>query len=140
MKHPKYEEASSPDGVLIVVRVESDEEAENGEKHDGVGGDDQATGASVDRQQSGVGAVSDCRVAAAAASRAGDPGQHDGQGEGGQDDARGEEPGELPAGVAGAAVVVVPAGNEAGDGGEKVEDDDCEGVPVAVLGQGTGQE
>ena len=59
------------------------------------------------------------------------PGEDDGQGEGGDDDAGGEEVGQLPAGVAGAVIAVSP-GQHAGDGAEEVEDDDCEGIPVAA--------
>ena len=57
-------------------------------------------------------------------------GEDDGQSEGRDDDAGGDEVGQLPAGVTG-AVVAVPPGQHAGDGTEQVEDDDCEGIPVA---------
>ena len=58
-------------------------------------------------------------------------GEDDGQGEGWDDDAGGEEVGQLPAGVAGAVIAVSP-GQHTGDGAEEVEDDDCEGIPVAA--------
>ena len=58
-------------------------------------------------------------------------GEDDGQSEGWDDDAGGEEVGQLPAGVAGAVVAVSPS-QHAGDGTEQVEDDDCEGIPVTA--------
>jgi len=67
------------------------------------------------------------------------PGQHYRQGKCRDHNASGEEPGQLSAGVAG-GVLTVPLGYEGGDGGEEVEDDHSEGVPVVELWQGTGQE
>ena len=58
-------------------------------------------------------------------------GEDDGESEGRDDDAGGEEVGQLPAGVAGAVIAVSP-GQHTGDGAEEVEDDDCEGIPVAA--------
>ena len=60
----------------------------------------------------------------------GGPGQDYGKGKGRDHNAGGEEPGKLPAGVAG-GVLTVPLGYEGGDGGEEVEDNHGEGVPVA---------
>ena len=58
------------------------------------------------------------------------PGQDDGQGKGRDDNAGGEEPGQLPAGVAG-GVLTVPLGYQGGEGGEEVENNYGDGVPVA---------
>ena len=53
------------------------------------------------------------------------------EGEGRDDDAGGDEVGELPAGVAGTVLTVSP-GQHAGDGAEEIEDDHREGIPVAA--------
>jgi len=63
----------------------------------------------------------------------GDPGEHDGEGECGDHDAGGDEQGDLLAGVAAATVIVVPARDEGGDGGEQVKHNHCEGIPVPEL-------
>ena len=41
----------SPHGVLNIVSVEGNEEAENGEEHDGVGCENKATGSSSDLKE-----------------------------------------------------------------------------------------
>jgi len=138
-----------PDRVLYILSVESNEEAHDGEEHHGISGHHQATGATLNH--CGGGGVGDGghgggggqvrrsrgRVRCDNCDRS--PGQDDGQGKGRDDNAGAEEPGQLPAGVAG-GVLTVPLGYEGGDGGEEVEDDHSEGVPVVELWQGTGQE
>ena len=42
---------SSPDGILNIVTVEGDEEAEDGQEHDGIGRQHQPTRASGDLEQ-----------------------------------------------------------------------------------------
>ena len=56
-------------------------------------------------------------------------GQDYGQGEGGHDDTRGDEVGQLSAGVTGAVIAVSP-GQQAGDGTQQVEHNHCERIPI----------
>ena len=150
----------SPNGVLNVIPIEGDEESEDGEEHDGVGCENEATGSTSDLGKGlreiikcglrlitdhgggggGVGSQGGGDSAAVRGGCAGGwgwthgyrgSGENDGQGEGWYDDAGGEEVCQLPAGIAGAVIAVTP-GQHAGDGTEQVEDDDCEGVPVTA--------
>lgn len=69
-----------------------------------------------------------------------DSGEDDGEGESGDHDAGGDEQGQLLAGVAAAAVIVVSARDEGGDGGKQVEHYHGEGIPVPELWKRAGQE
>ena len=148
-----------PDWVLNIVSVKCNEEAKDGEEHDGVSCQNQATSSSRDLKyeheilscievfkayHSGC-----CHVAGrhhvqslgvhwgwcgghirVRSHGQRCPGQDDGQSEGGHHDASCEEVGELSAGIAGAVVTVSP-GQQWGDGAEEVEHDHGEGIPVA---------
>ena len=111
----------APGGVVeTVVVAKGHKEAEDGEKHDDVSGEDKHARAPVDDV---VGS-----------------GEDDGEGEGGEDDARRDEVAKLPEGGGGVHVVRVATGEEGGERREEVEEDDEQRPPTVVLGQRAAQD
>jgi len=105
----------APGGVVETVVVsEGDEEAEDGEKHDDVAGEDEHARAPLDDVLR--------------------PGEDDGQREGGDDDARREEGAELPKSRGRVHVVGVTPSEDGGKRREYVKDDYEQRPPRVVLG------
>merc|ERR1719369_1344781 len=145
--------SSLPNRVLHVLTIKSNEEAQYCEEHDSIGSHYQATGSSLNhsgggscsvphghhiiktsRWWCGGGGVRDRWLHCDRS-----PGEHYWESKGRYDDACGEEPGQLSAGVAG-GVFAVSLGYEGGNGGEEIEDDHCERVPIVELWESTSKE
>lgn len=114
---------ASPHVVVDLVVVEGQEETEDGDEDDDVAGENEAARTPLDHR---VG----CRRR---------PCQHQWQAKGRDDDARGDEVGQLLRRARARHVLLVAASNQRRQRRQHVEEDHEEGVPIAGLWQCTTQ-